>query len=265
MPPPPLTTGHEPPAPLRPPAVRELLFVERVDTQMNKLVQDAAKGSGGGGALYTRAREVARLVVAILTRSARFYSASSLLPSHTNEFIVALCGVLHTDALLSFRVPQTSTPSPPIASCTSSSLSTLTADSSPSDVVVVTTTRKRKHASSSKSSRSSSFSSSSLSSSPSKASRLKAGESKNITPVRQPKKTIWNSREALILPSDSSDDDDEQLARAETLPIPDPKSAGVQPSSELIDCIDIDDEDDEGDGGDTSIVDLTGQDSQEVS
>ena len=106
----------------------------------------------------------------------------------------------------------------------------------------------------------------SLSSSPSKASRLKAGESKNITPVRQPKKTIWNSREALILPSDSSDDDDdEQLARAETLPIPDPKSAGVQPSSELIDCIDIDDEDDEGDGGDTSIVDLTGQDSQEVS
>ena len=118
-PPPPLTNGqHDPPEPfLRAPAVRELLFVERVGTQMNKLVQDAAKGSGGGGALYTRAREVARLVVAILTRSARFYSASSLLPSHTNEFIVALCGVLHTDALLSFRVPQTSTPSPPIASC----------------------------------------------------------------------------------------------------------------------------------------------------
>ena len=70
-----------------------------------------------------------------------------------------------------------------------------------------------------------------------------------------------------MISSDSSDEEDEQLAMTETLPLPGTKCAGAESSSELIDCIDIDDDDDddEGEGGDTSIVDPTGQeDSQEV-
>ena len=87
--------------------VKEVLLLERVATQVNTVKRRTTNsnyenGNHGGHPFAPRAQNIALLVVALLSRSPRFFTISMRLPKHSDEFVCGLAAKVLSDALLPY-------------------------------------------------------------------------------------------------------------------------------------------------------------------